>query len=421
MARDSFLPVILGGDINAYSLARAFHEQYGIKSLVLSQVKSHMFSDSEILENVIVPHLDTKEHMVPHLIGVAKAHPDHKLLLLACGDWYVRLVVENSEALKSYYILPYIDEALLHQLVSKESFYQICEKHQVPHPKTWYHDTRDPQAFQRLADFDLSFPVVAKPASTADYHYAQFADKKKVYFFDDMASLKEMLSRLQQSSYKNIFLLQEFIPGDDTQMRILTTYSDKTGKVRFAAFGQTLLEDKRPMAIGNPVAIVSRVNEQVVADAIRLLEAVGYTGFANFDIKVDPRTGQHYFFEINTRLGRSNYYVTGSGFNVAPWMVDELIEGKTYEGDVVMADRESLYTVVPKATILEYVKDPELVVEVKRLYREGKVANPIKYPGEPSFVRREIYPHISCLSSTRRFARRLSRRRLGVSRRLARR
>ena len=29
------LPVILGGDIGAYSLARAFHEAYGIVPLVL--------------------------------------------------------------------------------------------------------------------------------------------------------------------------------------------------------------------------------------------------------------------------------------------------------------------------------------------------------------------------------------------------
>ena len=34
------LPVILGGDIGAYSLARAFHEAYGIVPLVLSRPRA---------------------------------------------------------------------------------------------------------------------------------------------------------------------------------------------------------------------------------------------------------------------------------------------------------------------------------------------------------------------------------------------
>ena len=32
-----FMPVIIGGDINAYSIARAFHEEYQIRSLVISK------------------------------------------------------------------------------------------------------------------------------------------------------------------------------------------------------------------------------------------------------------------------------------------------------------------------------------------------------------------------------------------------
>ena len=32
-----FIPVLLGGDINAYSVARAFYEEYQVKSLVFGK------------------------------------------------------------------------------------------------------------------------------------------------------------------------------------------------------------------------------------------------------------------------------------------------------------------------------------------------------------------------------------------------
>ena len=48
-----FLPVILGADITAYSLARSFHEEYGIKSLVLSMSEGGYIANSDIIENRI--------------------------------------------------------------------------------------------------------------------------------------------------------------------------------------------------------------------------------------------------------------------------------------------------------------------------------------------------------------------------------
>ncbi len=386
-----FLPVILGGDINAYSLARTFHEAYQIESLVISQISCHLCADSSILQNRIVPDMDKEEVFLKTLEHISQEYSKTKLILLACGDWYVRLVVEHRSILEEQgFILPYIGESLLNQLVLKDQFYKLCDEVNVPYPRTFIYDTKHPAD---LAQVDLTFPLVAKPASSAAYHYAQFPGKKKVFFFDDLSSLEEMLDNLRASSYQDKFLLQEFIPGDDTQMRILTTYSDRTGKMRFAAFGQTLLEDKNTMGIGSPVAIISRENHTVVEEAQRLLDSVGYTGFANFDIKVDPRDGRHYFFEINTRLGRSNYYVTASGHNVARWIVEDLIEKREFDGNelVIAQGTESLYTVVPRLTLFDFVHDASLRSEITRMYREGKAHNPIAYSAEKRIIRK-IYP-----------------------------
>lgn len=375
------LPVILGGDIGAYSLARAFHEAYGIMPLVLSQADCHMCGDSSILVNRVVPHLERPAVLLSTLANTAERFGNRPLLLLGCGDWYVRLIVENRAVLEKSFIIPYIGEDLLNRLTEKDRFYALCAEVGVPVPRTVVFDASADGDDPASVTLPFPFPVVAKPASSAAYHYADFAGKQKVFFLRDATELRATLAAVQSSRYEGKLLIQETIPGDDTSMRILTTYSDQNGKVRFASFGQTLLEDMRPMGVGNPLAIVSRTDETIVTEAARLLEAVGYTGFANFDIKVDPRDGSHYFFEINTRLGRSNYYVTAAGDNAARWLMDDLVLGRPLPEGLTVARGESLYTVAPKAILLDYIRDDALRREVRGCTRSA--AMPIRWTIRP--------------------------------------
>lgn len=394
-----FMPVILGADITAYSLARSFHEEYGVKSLVLSQLRAKIISESEIIENRIFPGLEKKEVLVQRLLEIGREFAGRKkLIVLGCGDWYVRILIENKAILSEYYIIPYIDEELLNRIVLKDKFYEICAELGIDHPKTYVYECGKENDLK----FDFSYPVIAKPANSAMYHYAKFPSKKKVFRFQNETELRHMLAELEASSYNYKFLIQDCIPGDDTYMRVLTCYSDRNGKVKFAALGHSLLEDHTPTAIGNPVAIINEVNPSICEAATRFLEHVGYTGFSNFDIKYDTRNGTYNFFEINVRLGRSNFYVTGSGFNTVKWIVDDLIYHK--ELPYTVADRENLFTVVPKSIILRYVKQPELRRQVERLYREKKVSYPLDYACDMN-PRRAFYVHAAMLNQFRKYHR----------------
>jgi D-aspartate ligase len=400
LTEQDFIPVILGGDITTYSLARSFHEEYGITSIAISMNKNWLNSYSSIIENIIVPNMHKEEIFLSTLLSLGKQYEGHKLILLACGDWYVRLIIEHKKDLSPYYVIPYIDEDLMNRMVLKDSFYEICDQTGVPYPKTFVYDCKQ----KNELNLPFDFPVIAKPASSAQYHYAEFPGKKKVFKFETMDQLKAMLKNLESSSYDYKFLIQDFIPGDDTYMNILTCYCDRNAKVRFMSFGSTLLEDKGDMAIGNPVAIINKVNLEVMNKAKVMLEAVGYTGFANFDIKYDYRDGSFNYFEINTRLGRSNFYITGSGFNAVKWIVDDLIYHKDFADEPVIADRENLYTVVPKSVIFDFVTDEKLREKVTQLYREGKVSNPIDYKGDKSLIHK-LYAKYFMFKQKRRFAR----------------
>ena len=401
-----FRPVILGADITAYSLVRTFYEAYGVKSLVVNMSDTPVIGYSELSEHVLVPNFHDLDVFRTALVEVGQKYgkaAGKKLLILGCGDWYVRMLVENRELLEPYFEIPYIDLELLDQLVLKDQFYAILDRLDIPYPRTVVYDC----VTRELPDFDFTYPIVAKPASSALYHYAEFPGKKKVFILDSREELMTMLDNLATSSYDYKFLIQEFIPGDDTNMRVLTCYSDRDAKVRFGSVGHTLLEEHVPSAIGNPCAIISTSEDQLVHQAQRFLEDVGYTGFSNFDIKYDPRDGSFRFFEINVRLGRSNYYVTGAGHNVAEWMVPDLIRHEPMDG-LLISRTEHLFTFVPKYVIKTFVRDRVLRDKALALFAAGRWSDPQLYRPDLSLKRR-AYLAAYGLNQIKKFYRYLGR------------
>lgn len=113
-------------------------------------------------------------------------------------------------------------------------------------------------------------------------------------------------------------------------MRVLTCFSGKDKKVKMMCLGHVLLEEHTPHGSGNHAVIITEHQEELMTKVKNLLETIGYVGFSNFDIKYDVRDNRYKFFEINTRQGRSNYYVTGSGFNVAVILSKSLYTTKTF-------------------------------------------------------------------------------------------
>src|SRR5690606_15533012 len=120
-----FLPILLGSDMNAYGMARAFYEAYGLKPLVLGRSHLTATQDSRILHFQEIKNLNQQEVFVPALEKVAKQYPDKKLLLLACGDDYAKLIIKNKPVLQQYFTVPYIDESLMDQILLKENFYKM--------------------------------------------------------------------------------------------------------------------------------------------------------------------------------------------------------------------------------------------------------------------------------------------------------
>ena len=153
------------------------------------------------------------------------------------------------------------------------------------------------------------------------------------------------------------------------------TLSGKDSRTIFTAMGHPLLEEHTPHGIGNTSIIMSVKDEELSKKIASFLEGIGYMGFAQFDMKYDSRDGQIKIFEVNCRQGRNNFYVTGGGLNIAKYLCDEFVFD--YKNDYVLADHDSLWTVLPMGVAYRFVKEKKYIPELKRLVREGKMKNPL--------------------------------------------
>lgn len=361
-------PVILGSDFCCYSYIRCFWEAYGVKPIVLASANIKSVR-SRFCDYRVIAGIDRAEVLLPELdrLGDELIAAGKVPFLVGCGDHYARLVSEHKPHIEQRWYTPYLDFELLDDITQKERFYEICEEIGVPYPKTVYLDCGDKAA--TVDDGGFTYPVIAKPSNSAAWHYAEFEGQQKVYLIHDRAQLEALYKQLQETSYDKLLIVQEFIPGDDTQIRILSTYLDAAGNPVFMVGGRVMVEDHAPTAIGNPAVIVSEQLDKVCDDALRFMRHVGYRGMANFDVKYDERDNTFKFFEINTRPGRSSDFVRQAGINFAQVQVHDVLLGK--EQERVAATNPFIYTTVPPYVVKRSIENAAIRKQVLDGFRSG--------------------------------------------------
>lgn len=377
-----FLPVLLGSDVNVYGMARSFHEEYGIASVAIGKGRLNATSNSKIVSvEVVEPNIEDDKVFCNTLVSFAKRYAGRKLLLVPCGDNYIKLLVRNQDKLRDYYEFECIDEDLLLQLSLKENFYKVCTEHGFAFPKT------ASCTFENYKTIELpfDFPVIIKPSNSVAYWNCSFPHKKKVFVAYNKQEFDDILNAIYGSSYKDHLILQEYIPGDDSNMRVMNCYSGRDKKVKLISLGNALLEEHSPEGIGSYAAIINSTDEELSQRMKDFLEDIGYIGFANFDMKYDSRDGQYKLFEMNLRQGRSSFFVTAGGYNLAKWLVDDIIYHK--EMGCTVATNKALWTIIPTSIIFKYVQDEAVKAEARALIKQGKVCHSLYYKGDRSFKR----------------------------------
>ncbi len=387
-----FTPILLGSDINVYGMARSFNEAYGIKVKALADIQLAATRYSKIVDVELHHGFSADPTFMDVMRKKMEIYKDHEepVILIACGDGYAELLAKHKEELSKVFVVPYIDYDLLEVLISKEGFYKTAEKYGLPYPKTQI-ITMDDYKAENYLTIPFDYPVELKPEDPVSWLNCQFEGRKKTFTIHDEAELADIVGKIYTHGYKADLILQDFIPGDDSNMRTLNAYVDKNHQVKMMCLGHPLLEDPTPQSIGNYVIILPAYDEKLYEQVQSFLEKLNYTGMANFDIKYDVRDGQYKFFEINLRQGRSSFYVTLNGYNLAKWYIDDYVEDslkdkKTVYGNKLKSEHK-LWLGVPVKIFKEYTYDNDAKRTAEELIREGRYGTTVFYDKDRNFKR----------------------------------
>ena len=361
---NEFIPILLGTETNVYNMSRSFYEEYGIRSVAYGVYPLSQSAASKFVDVICNPDFTDPESFIRVLNSEARKYRGRKAILISCGDNYTRLLAKVKDRLDPVYIPVCPDYEIVDSVNSKVSFYQYCEKAGIPYPSTVVISS------DKIPELPFDFPLVLKPDDADDYYAHPFDGQKKAFILYQREELNAAAISTYASGYSGKMIIQEFIPGSDGNMRVVNGYKRSDGKLALISMGQPLLEDYYPMAVGNYNVILASGNDDVYDTVEKLLTSIPYLGYFNMDLKYDSRDGKYKVFDFNPRMGRSSYYVTLAGHNLAKCVVDDVVLHKDVE--TVRSYDEYLWSDIPFALIMRYVENKEQREHALSLIIKGK-------------------------------------------------
>lgn len=364
---NNFIGIILGGDINSYAVSRAFYEKYKIKTIILGKYPIYPTKDSKITECYYNINILDKTILLEELKKIDLKYPNLKKIVLANTDYYVEEIIRNKDSilnLSKNFIVPTIDSKLFDELFNKNSFYKLCEKYNLPHPKTIIIDLKK----DNINDLkvNLSYPVFLKPSNTDKYTRIEIPNRYKGYKANSLKEVKDFLNSIKKCGYDDKFIIQEYIDANDDEMYVFTFYTNQDYETEVCTAGKILMHDRTPELIGNYNAITNFYEEELSLKLKDFLEKIKFKGICHFDVLYDHINSRYVVLEINIRQGRSNLYTLASGVNLMEYVVDDYIFNKKHNFKI--ANKEFLVSMISKKQLSKVLNNNTLL-NIKNFYR----------------------------------------------------
>jgi predicted ATP-grasp superfamily ATP-dependent carboligase len=232
------------------------------------------------------------------------------------GDSDLLLVSRYREALAEGFRFVVAETELVEDLVAKDRFQALADRHDLPVPRARRLDLVDDQS---TGELDLTFPIILKPLTRHHALWKPLSDAKAIRF-DDRAALERALPALAEQDVS--FLVQELIPGPESCILSYHVYVDADGEIAGEFAGRKIRT--YPRGFGYSTALETTDDSSVIELGRELTRRLGLRGVAKFDLK-RGEDGALYLLEVNPRFSLWHHLGARAGVNLPLLVYRDLV------------------------------------------------------------------------------------------------
>lgn len=389
-----FVPVIFGNDLSTYAIAQLIHRRWGYPSYTLSEAGRGPINHSRILRPIHLGEIPADQPVYPAYLQainrIAREHHDYPIFVIGNTDGFIAALEQaGSRAELEPNVIPAVGPAPeIYHAADKAHLARALSALGLPVLHEVTLECADVAPEQSIAAEvcdawraqlkGIEFPAVMKSADGGTSFAAlRFAGKKKVYLARDCDHALEIMEQVSRGGYRGKMLAQELVSGDETYSWVISGYIDSRGNATMGASAQVIVNLHQASLLGNAAGLITTRRDDLIKEGTALVRELGVRGSFTIDMKIDARTGKHYFLDVNTRIGRSCYHLWAAGINPLEMIVADVIENREIAPQ--FNSREAVYSIIPSALLLRYATGGDLRTRVLKAMAKGQVYHPLTY------------------------------------------
>ncbi len=264
----------------------------GIPVITVDHGENNFYGRSRFASTALrSPHYQRDEQAyLDFLIDIAE-NEEKKPVLYPTADPYVEFIDRNFYKLKEHYLFPMDKQGLLTDLMDKGKLAEYADRYGVLTPEIIFPKEEN---FYRRVEKELTYPCIIKPSDSSS-----FVDKyrHKAFLIDNEEQLRDKLSMIKKDGLE--VFVQRLVKGPETNNYNFDAYFNQEGKAIYYMTEQKIRQ--WPVNFGASTFVTQKWIPEARDLALPFLEAVGFKGFAEVEMKKDERNGKIYLIEVNVR------------------------------------------------------------------------------------------------------------------------